>query len=45
MIEELRNSMNSDLDNLLEDGSLQEAMTKIAKLSEETTLPDTEKAW
>jgi len=37
--------MNGDLDYLLEDGSLQDAMTKIAKLSEETTLPDAEEAW
>jgi hypothetical protein len=45
MIQELRKSMNGDLDYLLEDGSLQDAMTKIAKLSEETTLPDAEEAW
>jgi len=45
MIQELRNSMNSDLEYLLEDGSLQNAMTKIARLSEEAVLLDAEEAW
>ncbi|EZA61867.1 hypothetical protein DMN91_005540 [Ooceraea biroi] len=45
MTQELYSSMSRGLEDLLEEGSLRDAMTKIAKLSEEATVPDTEEAW
>lgn len=37
MIKELYNSMNDDLEDILKEGSLQETLVKIDKLSEENT--------
>ncbi|KYN08313.1 Polyamine-modulated factor 1, partial [Cyphomyrmex costatus] len=44
MIKELYSSMNNDLEDILKEGSLQEAFTKITKLSEENTSAN-EHAW
>ncbi|XP_024877798.1 uncharacterized protein LOC112458408 [Temnothorax curvispinosus] len=45
MIKELYNSMDDDLKDILKEGSLQETLTKIAKLSEESTTSANEHAW
>jgi len=45
MIKELYSSMNSDLEDILKEGSLQEAFVKIAKLSEESSTSPNECAW
>lgn len=45
MIKELYNSMNDDLEDILKEGSLQETLTKIAKLSEESTTSANKHAW
>lgn len=37
--------MNNDLEDIWKEGSLQEAFTKIAKLSEESTTSANERAW
>jgi len=37
--------MNSDLEDILKEGSLQEAFVKIAKLSEESSTSPNECAW
>ncbi|XP_029158808.1 uncharacterized protein LOC114931056 isoform X3 [Nylanderia fulva] len=45
MIKELYNSMNNDLEDILKEGSLQDVLSKIAKLSEESTMSVNEDAW
>lgn len=45
MIKELYNSMNDDLEDILKEGSLQETLIKIAKLSEENTGSTNKHAW
>ncbi|CAL1681777.1 unnamed protein product [Lasius platythorax] len=45
MIKELYNSMNNDLEAILKEGSLQDVLSKIAKLSEESTMSINEDAW
>ncbi|XP_012538086.1 uncharacterized protein LOC105837670 [Monomorium pharaonis] len=46
MVKELYNSMNNDLEDIMKEGSLQETLIKIAKLSEESaTLSNEEHAW
>lgn len=44
MIEELYNSMNNDLEDIVE-GDLQDGLRKIAKLSEENTIFTNEDTW
>ncbi|XP_032675935.1 uncharacterized protein LOC116846339 [Odontomachus brunneus] len=46
MVQELYNSMNGDLEALLEgEGAVQDALTKIAELSEDSTTSANEDAW
>lgn len=45
MMKELYNGMNDDLEDVLKEGSLYEILTKIAKLSEESTTSANEHAW
>ncbi|XP_072764407.1 uncharacterized protein [Anoplolepis gracilipes] len=45
LIKELYNSMNNDLESILKEGSLQDVLSKIAKLSEESTTSINEVAW
>lgn len=37
--------MNDDLEDILKEGSLQETLTKIAKLSEDSTMSANKYAW
>lgn len=45
MIKELYDSMNNGLKDIMKEGSLQETLSKIAKLSEENTIPTNKHAW
>lgn len=45
MIKELYNSMNNDLEDILKEGSLQNVLSKIAKLSEESTISINGDTW
>lgn len=45
MIKELYNSMNNDLEDVLKEGSLQDVLSKIAKLSEENTISINGDTW
>lgn len=45
MMKELYGSMNGDLEDMFMEGSLPDALTKIAKLSEESTTSANENAW
>lgn len=45
LINELYNGMNNDVENILKEGSLQDVLSKIAKLSEENTTSVNEDAW
>ncbi|GAB1859672.1 Polyamine-modulated factor 1 [Camponotus japonicus] len=45
LIKELYNGMSNDVENILKEGSLQDVLSKIAKLSEENTTSVNEDAW
>ncbi|KAL0117415.1 hypothetical protein PUN28_010326 [Cardiocondyla obscurior] len=45
MVKELYDSMNDDVEEIIKEGDLQENLTKLAKLSEESTKFDNKQAW
>ncbi|XP_014485772.1 PREDICTED: uncharacterized protein LOC106750156 [Dinoponera quadriceps] len=45
MVEELYKSMNADLEAMLEEDTLQEALAKVARLSEDSTVSADKEAW